>query len=79
MPHRGSPKVPSAEEVSAGFSPLYGKKKGLRLNSRAREVRWRACGQRPLGPRHMRRVQSIGLKAQEKSGSGRGASARRSR
>src|ERR1700730_15058666 len=27
MPHRGSPKVPSAE-VSAGFSPLYGKKKG---------------------------------------------------
>src|ERR1700732_751373 len=27
MPHRGSPKVPRAE-VSAGFSPLYGKKKG---------------------------------------------------
>src|SRR5215472_12595004 len=49
MPHRGSPKVPSAE-VSAGFSPLYGKKKGASAqfaSARSPLARLRATPARP--------------------------------
>jgi hypothetical protein len=65
-----SPEVPNAD-VSAGFSPLYGKKKGGFGEPRAQKN----CGQRCLVGGYVRPPQCIGLKAQEKSGSGRGANA----
>jgi hypothetical protein len=62
-----SPEVPSAD-VSAGFSPLYGKKKGVGERETPVEMggdRLRRAA--TFDPRH-----GIGLKAQKKNGSGRG-------
>src|SRR5262249_20688753 len=67
MPHRGPPKVPSAEEVSAGFSPLYGRKKGASAQfARARSplARLRATPARPAAhaPGAKHRSESAGEK-----------------
>jgi hypothetical protein len=70
VPHRRVSHDPSAY-VSAGFSPLYGKKKGGFGEPRVQKK----CGQRCLVGGYLRPPQCIGLKAQEKSGSGRGANA----
>ena len=62
-----SPVVPSAV-ASAGFSPLYGKKKGVG----GRQTRLEMCGDRLLYAARFGPLQGIALKAQKKNGSGRG-------
>jgi hypothetical protein len=59
--------VPSAV-ASAGFSALYGKKKGVGQRQTPKEM----CGDRLLHAARFGPLQGIALKAQKKNGSGRG-------